>query len=178
MHRWFGADVSSTIVTIIDGFLNDWCTGLFRPLLLFDLHEFVLRCVGAMRLRRVLRGAPRIEDRNLVHAGHRAVRRAAFFREIFAADIVARVSLERNARIAALLRTIVHQPVFADIEIARAGAAAPVIRQTLGDVVLKRVDPREAALFQRLHLVINPPLFVAQGLQLPAAVVNDSDGRA
>ncbi len=58
MHRWFGADVSSTIVTIIDGFLNDWCTGLFRPLLLFDLHEFVLRCVGAMRLRRVLRRAP------------------------------------------------------------------------------------------------------------------------
>ena len=125
----------------------------------------------------MLRRAPGVKDGNLVHAGNRAVRRAAFFREVFAADVVAGVGFERNAGIAALLRAVVHQAVFADVEIARAGAAAPVVRLALRNVVLESVDAREAALFHGLHLVIDAALFFAERLQLAAAIVDDSDRR-
>ena len=97
----------------------------------------------------MLRRAPTVENRNLMDARNRAVRRAAFFGEVLAADVVARVRRERNSRIAALLRAVMHQAVFADVEIARAGAAAPVIGQALRDVVLKGVDAGETALFPR-----------------------------
>ena len=70
-----------------------------------------------------------------------------------------------------------HQPVFANIEISRTGAASPLVGQALRNVVLKSVDARKAALLPRLHLVINTAFFVAQRLHLPAAVMNDADGR-
>src|ERR1700683_2723150 len=70
-----------------------------------------------------------------------------------------------------------HQSVFANIEVARPRAAPPFVRQALRDVVLESVDARKAALLPRFHLVINAPLFLAQRLHLPAAVVNDADGR-
>lgn len=94
-----------------------------------------------------LRSAPAVEDGNLVHARNRAMRCTAFFGEIFAAHVIAGVGCQRHARIAALLRTIMHESVFADVEIARARAAAPFIRQALRDVVLKSIDAGEAALF-------------------------------
>jgi len=71
----------------------------------------------------------------------------------------------------------VNQPVFADVEIARSGAAAPVIGQTFGDVVLEAMHAREAAFFQSLHLVIDAAFLFAQRLQLPVAIVNDADRR-
>src|SRR5580692_9575454 len=125
----------------------------------------------------MLGGAPAVEDRNLMHARNRAVRRAAFLRQVFAAHVVARVGRERDSGIAALLRAVMYQSVFADVEIARARAAAPFVRQTLGDVVLESVDASEAALVPRLHFVVDPPLFVVQRLYLAAAVVNNSDRR-
>src|SRR5438094_1566205 len=85
----------------------------------------------------VLRSAPGIEDRNLVHAGDCAVRSAAFFGEIFAPDIGDRVLFQRNAGIAALLRAVMHQAVLADVQIACAGAAPPLVRTSLGNVVLE-----------------------------------------
>ncbi len=106
------------------------------------------------------------------------MRGARFFRQVFAAQIVARVAREWNAGIAALLRAVVHESVLADVEITRPGAAAPVVGQAPGNVVLKRVDAGKAALFERLHFVIDAALFLAQRLQLPAAVVNDSDRRS
>ena len=75
-----------------------------------------------------LRIAPEIENRNLVDAGNRAVRSAGFFCQIFAVHVLTRVFLELNRGIAALLRTVMHQPVFADIEIARTRATAPLVR--------------------------------------------------
>src|SRR5258708_6829494 len=59
-----------------------------------------------------------------------------------------------------------------------AGPAAPVVGLSLRNVVLKSVDARKAAFFQRLHLVVDAALFIPQRLQLSAAVVNDSDGRS
>ena len=67
-------------------------------------------------------------------------------------------SSERNARIAALLRTIMHQAILADVEVARAGAAAPVVLLAARDVVLKSIDAREGLLFQRHDLFENFPL--------------------
>src|SRR5207248_1206042 len=65
-----------------------------------------------------------------------------------------------------------------NIEIPGACSAAPLVRTPEGDVVLKRINACEAALFERLHLVIDAALFVPQWLQLALPVVNDSDGRA
>ena len=71
-----------------------------------------------------------------------------------------------------------HQAIFANVEIARACAAAPLIGTALRNVVLEAVDAREAALLHGLHLVVDTALFVIQRLQLAGAVVNDPDGRA
>src|ERR1700741_2659100 len=88
-----------------------------------------------------------------------------------------RVFLQRDAGITALLRAVMHQAVFANVEIARAGPATPLIRPSQGDVVLEGIHAREAALLQLLHLMIDAPLFVAQGLQLSGAVMDDSHRR-
>src|SRR5271168_465620 len=113
-----------------------------------------------------------------MHARHGAMRRARLFSHELTAYIVASIGCERNSGITALLRAVVHQAVFADVEVARAGAAAPVVGLALGNVVLKSVDAGEAAFFQRLHFVIDAAFFLAQRLQLAAAVVNDADGRS
>src|SRR5271170_1651295 len=99
------------------------------------------------------------------------MRRAGFFCHELAAEIVAAVGCERNSGIAALLRAVVHQSVFADVEIARSGAAAPLVRQTLRDVVLEGVNSGKAALLPRLHLVVDAALFVVERLHLAAAIV-------
>src|SRR5580700_2454767 len=106
------------------------------------------------------------------------MRRAALFGKIFAAHVVPGVRRQRYRRITALLRAVVHQPVLANVEITRPGAAAPFVRQPLRNIVLEGVDTGEAALLPRLHLVVNPPLFLVERLHLSAAVVNDSNGRA
>src|SRR5438270_4296101 len=110
-----------------------------------------------------------------MHTRNRAVRRASFFRQVFAADISDRVLLKWNSWIAALLRAVMHQPVLADIQITGAGAASPLVRLPEGDVVLKRINPGEAAFFKRLHLVIDTTFFIRQRLQLSIAIVNNSN---
>src|SRR4030095_8013427 len=108
----------------------------------------------------MLRGAPRVEHRDLMHARDGAVRSTGFFGEIFAADVGGGILLEGNSRIATLLRTVVDETVFTDVEIACPGAAAPLVGPTLRDVVLERIDAREAALFHVFHLVVNSAFFV------------------
>ena len=130
------------------------------------------------RRRRKLRRTPRVEDRYLVHAGDGAIGSAGFFRQIFATNVFGRVFLQRNGGIAALLRAIVHQAILANVEIARPGAAAPLIGAALRNIVLEAVDPGETALLHRLHLAVDPALLLIQRLQLPRAIVNDADGRA
>ena len=86
-------------------------------------------------------------------------------------------SSERRGREAALLRAVVHQAVFADVEVPRAGAASPVVRLAVGDGFLEIVDARVMLLVQLLHFVVDTPLLATQRLQLAAAIVNDADGR-
>src|SRR5579862_2712707 len=143
---------------------------------LLDLHELF---GGDRRLRGGadgLRGAPVVHVRHLMDAGDGAVRRAAFFGEELAADVVDGVLLQRNGGRAALLRAIVHQAVLADIEIACAGAASPVIGLAVGDIVLEPVHARIVALVEFLHLQKDLALALAQRTKLAIAVVNDADG--
>ena len=49
---------------------------------------------------------------------------AGFFRAVFVANVFDCVLFQRNCGIAALLRAIVHQAVFANVEIARPGPTA------------------------------------------------------
>jgi len=66
-----------------------------------------------------------------------------------------------------------HQPVLANVEIPRAGTAAPLVGAALSDVILEGVHPGEGALLQRFHLMVDAALFIAQRLQLSAAIVDD-----
>src|SRR5580765_7838638 len=121
-----------------------------------DLDEF--RRVFLLRLRLGTDGlfaAPEIEVRDVVNAGYSAVGRAALFGDVFAANVLDRVFVQRLRRIAALLRAIVHEPVLADIQVARAGAALPLVRPPIRDRILEEVQAREVALLQFLHLAID-----------------------
>ena len=90
----------------------------------------------------VLRASPEVHRRHAMDAADRAVRRARFRRRRTRGGCRRRVGLERHAGIAALLRAVVHEPVFADVEIARAGAAPPLVRLAVGQVVLEVRDAR------------------------------------
>src|SRR5580704_16819043 len=125
----------------------------------------------------MLRSAPGIEDRYLMHAGDGTVRSAGFLGHILAADVVDGVLLQWSSRIAALLRAVVHQAILTNVYIARAGTAAPLVGPALSDVVLKAVDTGEAALLHRLHLVIDALFFFCKRLQLAAAIVNNANRR-
>src|SRR6185437_16078956 len=128
--------------------------------------------------RGMLRGAPAVNCGNLVDAGDGAMRRAGFFRKEFAANIGDRIFFQRDARISALLRAVVHQPVLADVQVPRACSATPIVGFSFGDVVLEAVDAGKTALFQALHLVINTLLLAIERLQLAGTVMNNSDGGA
>src|SRR5690606_24885613 len=88
------------------------------------------------RVQRLL-AAPLVGHAGAVHAADRAVRRALLRGVELARDVFARVARERDAGRAALLRAVVHEPVLADVQVPRAGAALPVVRLALEQVVLK-----------------------------------------
>ena len=115
----------------------------------------------------MLRRSPRIEDRDLMHAlTHGAVGRTWLLGIKLAPQIADRIFLQRNSRISALLRAVMHQAILANVEITRPGAAPPLIRPPQRDIVLKGINAREAAFFQLLHLVVHAPFFIIQRLQL------------
>src|SRR5208282_6686581 len=87
-----------------------------------------------------------------MNAGDRAMRRAAFLGEEFALPPGLRVLIERNAGVAPLLRAVVHEAVFANVEVARPGAASPFVLAPRGDVVLESIHARERTLSERHDL--------------------------
>src|ERR1700761_9717179 len=92
-----------------------------------------------------LRGAPVVDVADLVHAGDGAVGSAALLGEELALHALGGVVGDGDCRIAALLAAVVHQAVFADVEVARACAAAPVVGLAVGDGFLKVVEARVGA---------------------------------
>src|SRR5579859_4223004 len=113
-----------------------------------------------------------------MRAGNRAARGAALGRDILAADVLDSVLFEWFGRVAALLRTVVHQAVFANVQIARARAAAPLIGPAVRDIVLEKIQLRVTALGHALHPQVDFALFGLERLQLAPAIVNDADGRS
>ncbi len=107
-------------------------------------------------------------------AGNRATRGAGFFGEKFAMALLVCVFRDGDAGIAALLGAIVDQTVFADVEVTRAGPAAPVVLKAGGDIVLELVDPREGALSEGHDFFEDFLLARAKRLELSVAVVEDA----
>src|SRR5262245_47699369 len=69
-----------------------------------------------------------VDRRHLVHAGDGAIRGARLDGFVFALEVFTRVVGERNGRVTALLRTVMNQPVFTDVQVAAARAAMPLVR--------------------------------------------------
>src|SRR5271165_3125776 len=88
----------------------------------------------------------------MMYARHCTVRSTALFGEELAANISDRVLLQRYAGIAPLLRAVVHQSVFADVEVTRPSAAAPLVGSAVGNVVLEPVEARVMMFLELLHL--------------------------
>ncbi len=63
--------------------------------------------------------------------------RAPLLGQEFALDVVDGVRRERRAGRAALLRAVVDEALFADIQVARAGAAAPLVRLPVHELRLE-----------------------------------------
>ena len=81
--------------------------------------------------QRLPRKVPELVDhRYLMDAGHRAKRGTRFHRVQLSLEVRGAILLERDARSAALLGTVVNEPVFADVKIPASGTAMPVIRLT------------------------------------------------
>src|SRR5580704_18308595 len=112
-----------------------------------------------------------------MHARYGAMRSTRLLRLELAAYIRNCVFLQRNPRIAALLRAVMHQAILANVEIARSSATAPLIGKAQRDVVLEGIYTGKAAFLQPLHFVVNALLVVVQRLHLPRAVVDDPHGR-
>src|SRR6202011_5741321 len=83
---------------------------------LLDLNQVAVNRASARRCG-MLRGSPGVKDGNLVHAGNGAMGGAGFLGQVLATYVIPGVLGERDRRIASLLRTVMDQPVFADIEI-------------------------------------------------------------
>src|SRR5208337_4579296 len=99
-----------------------------------------------------LGSSPVVYVRHLVYARDRTVRSAAFFGEELAANIGERVLLQRGSGITALLRAVMNESVFANVEISCPSPAAPLVRPAIGDVVLEPIEARIVSLLKSLHL--------------------------
>src|SRR5260370_30800994 len=141
-----------------------------------DLHEH-LRASFLKRRKLVLGCAPVVHIGSLVGAGDSAVGRTMLLHQELTADVIYRVFQQRNSWNATLLRTVMHQAIFADIKIAGARAAAPIVGLAHGNVFLEFVEPRVAGAVHGFHLLIDRLLARGQGLELPNMVMNDANRR-
>src|SRR6185295_1880397 len=100
--------------------------------------------------------------------------RARLFGEVFALDVRERVFLEGNAGVTTLLRTIVDEAVFADLEIARAGSATPVICLAACQVFLEPIKPAVTRFIVVFDFPIDAFFTLIQWLHGTAAIMDDS----
>src|SRR4029077_18646740 len=88
---------------------------------LFDLIQGLNR-LNSLALNRALdpeclRIAPVVEGRNLMNTRYRAVVSASLLCQVLTPDVFHGIAFERNCRVASLLRAIVDEPVFANVEV-------------------------------------------------------------
>ena len=85
-------------------------------------------------------------------AGDGAVGGAGFFGEELSLEVFVGVLRKGYAGVSALLGAVVDQAVFADVEIAGAGAAAPVVGLSVGDGFLEVVEAGVILFLEAAHL--------------------------
>src|SRR5260370_7663028 len=140
-----------------------------------DLHQ--LRLPGCRRSHwhrlQVLRVPPVIQYSYLLYARNSAPGCAELLGGVLSVAHLRRVLRQRNPRIPPLLRAPVHQPVFTNVQVARARAAAPVVFLPTRHVVLKLVESRKRSLPQLHHSFKNFLLVWPQWFQLTVVVMND-----
>src|SRR5262249_15862730 len=84
------------------------------------------------------------------------------------------VVFKRDGRVATLLRAVMDQSVFADVQVARSGSATPFVRPAVSQIVLEPVKPSPALLAETFQLFVNLRLSLAQGFELSGSVMNDA----
>ena len=67
------------------------------------------------------------------------------------------------------------QSVFADVDVAAAGAAAPIDGLTQGDLLLESGEVSEISPAEALKLAVDGELFFTEGFELAVTVMNDAD---
>src|SRR5260370_20815242 len=108
---------------------------------LLNLHQLrtrTLRRSGAGKRR--LRSPPVVDIAHLVHTTNRAVRSTRLLRQELPLHIHRPVLPQRNPRIPALLRAVMHQPKLTDVQIPSTRPAAPVVRLPVRNRLLKVIE--------------------------------------
>src|SRR5262249_520661 len=90
-------------------------------------------------------------------------------------DVCVSVVFQRDGGVATLLGAVMDQSVFADVQVARPGPAAPFVRPAVSQIVLKPVKARPALRAETFQLFVNPRLSLAQRFELSRAVMNDAE---
>lgn len=98
-----------------------------------------------------LRIAPAVQDCHLVHAAHGAEMGAFLFGPVFPLDVGLGVTLQGDARVPALLRAVMDQPFFANVQVPGAGTASPFVGLAVHKILLKIIDPGAATARRRLR---------------------------
>src|SRR5262245_32279145 len=96
-----------------------------------------------------------IEHRHLLNATNGTCRRACLLGEVFSLHMFVCVLLERNPGVPARLRAIVDETVLADVQIAGASPAAPVIGSPAREIFLKPIQTAVALLSGVFDFSIN-----------------------
>jgi len=96
--------------------------------------------------------------------------------EELAADVFTGVFEERDAGIAALLGAVMDQALLADVNVAAAGAAAPINGLAQRNIFLEPGEVGEAAPSEILELAVDGEFLFTERFKLAAAIVNDADG--
>src|SRR5207245_9178942 len=104
--------------------------------------------------------------RHLLDAGDSAEFGARFLIIELMLHALAGVLFKRDARVAALLRAIMNQTVFTDVEVTRTSAATPLVGAPVRELILKPIEPRPAFLAELLQLLIDPLLDIGERLEL------------
>ena len=88
--------------------------------------QFDERLQRILKSRPCLRITPVVEQGDVLHALNRAAWRTGFEGIVFMIKVLRGVILQRDGRITPLLRAVMDQPVFANIEVTASGATSPV----------------------------------------------------
>ena len=102
------------------------------------------------------------------------MRRTGLEAVVSLANVIDRVVFEWDSRIASLLGAIMHESVFANVQVSASGAAAPFVWLAGRNVVLEINHPAVGTLGHGSNLAVNPLFLTLQWTQLAAVVVNDS----